>query len=52
MVLRKIFGPKMVEVTGDWRQLHSEELHDFLLFTKYYLGDHIKENGRDAACDV
>jgi hypothetical protein len=27
-VQRKIFGPKRVEVTGDWRKLHNEELHD------------------------
>jgi hypothetical protein len=27
-VLRKIFGPKMDEVTGEWRKLHNEELHD------------------------
>jgi hypothetical protein len=26
-VLRRIFGPKMDEVTGKWRKLHSEELH-------------------------
>jgi hypothetical protein len=26
-VLRRIFGPKTDEVTGDWRKLHSEELH-------------------------
>jgi hypothetical protein len=26
-VLRRIFGPKRDEVTGDWRKLHSEELH-------------------------
>jgi hypothetical protein len=26
-VLRRIFGPKR-EVTGDWRKLHNEELHD------------------------
>jgi hypothetical protein len=25
-VLRRIFGPKEDEVTGDWRKLHSEEL--------------------------
>jgi hypothetical protein len=24
-VLRRIFGPKRVEVTGDWRKLHNEE---------------------------
>jgi hypothetical protein len=27
MVLRRIFGPKKDEVTGEWRKLHSEELH-------------------------
>jgi hypothetical protein len=26
--LRKIFGPKRDEVTGEWRKLHNEELHD------------------------
>jgi hypothetical protein len=26
-VLRRIFGPKR-EVTGEWRKLHNEELHD------------------------
>jgi hypothetical protein len=26
--LRKIFGPKRDEVTGDWRKLHNEELRD------------------------
>ena len=27
-VLRRIFGPKMDEVTGEWRKLHNEELND------------------------
>jgi hypothetical protein len=27
-VLRRIFGPKKDEVTGDWKKLHSEELHN------------------------
>jgi hypothetical protein len=26
-VLRRIFGPKRDEVTGEWRKLRSEELH-------------------------
>jgi hypothetical protein len=26
-LLRRIFGPKRDEVTGDWRKLHNEELH-------------------------
>jgi hypothetical protein len=27
-VLRRIFGPKRDDVTGEWRKLHSEELHN------------------------
>jgi hypothetical protein len=27
-VLRRIFGPKKYKVTGEWRQLHNEELND------------------------
>jgi hypothetical protein len=27
-VLRRIFGPKRDGVTGGWRKLHNEELHD------------------------
>jgi hypothetical protein len=27
-VLRKIFGLTRDEVTGEWRKLHNEELHD------------------------
>jgi hypothetical protein len=25
--LRRIFGPKRVEVTGGWKKLHNKELH-------------------------
>jgi len=27
-VLRRIFGPKRDEVTGEWRKLHNEGLND------------------------
>ena len=27
-VLRRIFGPRKDEVTGDWSRLHNEELND------------------------
>jgi hypothetical protein len=27
-VLRRIFGPKKDEVTGGWRKLHNEKLHN------------------------
>ena len=28
MVLRRLFGPRRDEVTGEWRRLHNEELND------------------------
>jgi len=28
MVLRRIFGTRRDEVTGEWRRLHNEELND------------------------
>jgi hypothetical protein len=31
-VLRRIFGPKRDDVTGEWKKLHNEEL---VLFAKY-----------------
>jgi hypothetical protein len=27
-MLRRIFGPKRDEVTGEWRKLYNEELND------------------------
>jgi hypothetical protein len=36
-VLKRIFGPRRDGVTGEWRKLHSEELHNlYLLNPKYY----------------
>jgi hypothetical protein len=31
-LLRRIFGPKRDEVMGEWRKLHSGELHNLYLF--------------------
>jgi hypothetical protein len=31
-VLRRVFGPKRDEVTGEWRKLHNEELNDLYSF--------------------
>jgi hypothetical protein len=28
MILRRIFGPKREEVTGEWKKLHNVELHN------------------------
>ena len=27
-VLRRLFGPRGYDVTGEWRKLHNEELND------------------------
>jgi hypothetical protein len=27
-VLRRVFGAKRDEVTGEWRKLHNQKLHD------------------------
>jgi hypothetical protein len=44
-VLRGVFGPKRDEVTGEWRKLHSGELHNL-----YSSPDKIKENEVGRAC--
>jgi hypothetical protein len=35
-LLRIIFAPKRDDVTGEWRKLHNEELHD--LYTSPTIG--------------
>jgi hypothetical protein len=34
-VLRRIFGPKGNEVTGDWGKLHNEKLHNLYSIAEY-----------------
>jgi hypothetical protein len=34
-VLRRIFGPKRDEATGEWRRLHNEELNE--LYSSLYI---------------
>jgi len=39
MVLRRIFGPRRDEVTGEWRRLCNEELNDLyssVAYNRYY----------------
>jgi hypothetical protein len=43
-VLRRIFGPKRGEVTGQWRKLHSRELHN--LYSSPYIIRQIKSRRR------
>jgi hypothetical protein len=46
-VLRRIFGPRRDEVTGEWRKLHNEEL-----LSQYFLGDKIKKSEMGGACSM
>ena len=46
MVLRRIFGPRRDEVTGEWRRLHNEDV----VFTQYCAGDKIEKNELGWAC--
>ena len=48
MVLRRIFGPRRDEVTGEWRRLHNEELND--LYCSYCAGDKMEKNEMGWAC--
>jgi hypothetical protein len=58
-VLRRIFGLKRDEVTGEWRKLHSEELHNLYSspnitlpnLTSYHLADQTKDNKVGGTCD-
>jgi hypothetical protein len=54
-VLRRIFGPKRDEVTGGWRKLHNEELHNvysspsiirMITLRRMRWGGHIARTGR------
>jgi hypothetical protein len=38
-VLRRIFGPKKDEMTGEWKKLHNEELRDL-----YNYNDQVEED--------
>jgi hypothetical protein len=47
-VLRRIFGPKRDEVTGEWRKLNNEELH--ILHSSPNIIRQIKENEVGGLC--
>jgi hypothetical protein len=49
-MLWRIFGPKRDGVTGDWRKLHNEELHN--LYSLPNVNYKIKEDQMGRACST
>jgi hypothetical protein len=49
-VLRRIFGPRRDEVTGEWRKLHNEELNVQYSLPNIVL--EIKKNEMGRACSA
>ena len=49
-VLRRVFGPKRDEVTGEWRKLHNEELSDLYSLPNICAGGKIEKNEMGRAC--
>jgi hypothetical protein len=49
-VLRGIFGPKRDEVTGGWRKLHNEELHNLYSSPSKIRMIGVKEDEMGRAC--
>jgi hypothetical protein len=49
---RNIFGPKMVEVTGGWRKLHNEELHDMYSLPSIMRNYQVEEDEVGGACNT
>jgi hypothetical protein len=48
-VLRRTFGPKRVEVTGDLRKLHNDELHNLYSSPNLF---RMKEEEMGRACNT
>jgi hypothetical protein len=53
-VLKRKFGPKRDEVTGDWRKLHNEELHNLyspnIIRMMRKMGGACSSNGGEEEC--
>jgi hypothetical protein len=49
-VLRRIYGPARDEVTGGWRKLHEEQLHN--LYSSLKIIRTIKTRVREQACST
>jgi hypothetical protein len=51
-VLRRIFGPKRDEVTGDWRKLRNEGFYNVYSFAKHNYNDQVKEHKIGRVCSI
>ena len=49
-VLRRLFGPKRVEVTRERKRLHNEELYDLYCSPNIVRGYHIEKNEMGGVC--
>jgi hypothetical protein len=49
-LVRRIFGAKRDEITGEWIKLLNEELNDLL--TQYCAGGKIKKNEMGGTCSA
>jgi hypothetical protein len=50
-VLKRLFGPKREEVTGHCKKLNNE-FRNFLLCSKYYYNNQMKEDEMDLTCSM
>ena len=51
-VLRRIFGPKRAEVTGEWSKLHNVELNYLYNSSNNFSGDKIEKNEIGRSCST
>jgi hypothetical protein len=51
-VLRRIFGLKRDEVTGGWRKLHNEELHNLYSSSSIIRMIQVKEDKMGRSCST
>ena len=51
-MLRKTFRSKKDEETGEWRRLHSEELHALYSSPNIKSGDQVKKNEMGRECSI
>jgi hypothetical protein len=51
-VLRRKFGSKKDEVSGEWRKLHNEELHDLYYSPSINLNNQVEEDEIGGPCST